>query len=809
MPTNYFLLHYKHLYDLGYHSIIPLRGKRPTIANWQKITDIGKHPDILFSSSNPNAELNIGLVTTDYFVFDFDYSTEKLALTRIKQIQLALGPGLVRDGASNHYQLLYYTNKAIQSFKVEDPLSPPGATNICNIRSKGSQSLVLGVHPDTKRKIEWLNSRSILTIPRNEILANIFDIQNHIYKLDFVKKERAVFEPSVASRSTGQSNNIPCGLNEYEIREMLEKIGAESLSDYSEWLKVLMALHHETEGSDFGLQLAIEHSRKWPKFGSDKEVKQKWQSFSNFTEGPKVTFRSILKKVGNQPPMVEVVNSSNTDSNQSKIDGTNLRRRHSTDGRATDYFRLSTFAKLYIDDLVMKGAPRDLVHYIPLMDRTECLNILTGDFSTKESMLDKFESLLKATKTKRNLYELFKIYGIYPITDCMYDPGSKLFFTYRGGWYFNTYAAPIIERHIEFEEEAKRYLQTIKSHISTLYSGDSEATELFFSWLIWQIKSPGKKVNWGPLLCGPPGCGKSFFLRLLQLVLGHENVGALSLKELATDFTDGLHEKVLIGIEELMGLEFRGAYETLKSLITETNRAHTPKGKRLRYVKNTINFIFCTNKESQLSALSDDRRFLILISKYKTKEKFKAWMDDYRIKTGEYYFDALHAPIDKYSKDTEKLECFTQTLRWVMKQEQLCTMFDAHKPCYETKDNKILKELNYENIELASLEAILSSESGEWAKLTCTSQIRSVFDPKSCRRIDNLIKSPLEKLGYSYLGSRFRITPTKNEMLWIHDTFKTLLESRPLLERESLLQRAKDELKAKHQAQINSTLFNY
>ncbi len=68
---------------------------------------------------------------------------------------------------------------------------------------------------------------------------------------------------------------------------------------YSEWINVLMAIHHETEGSDDGLDIADEWSSMGEKYKGRSEIKDKWESFhggtSSITMG---TVRHMLKERG-------------------------------------------------------------------------------------------------------------------------------------------------------------------------------------------------------------------------------------------------------------------------------------------------------------------------------------------------------------------------------------------------------------------------------------------------------------------------------------------------------------------------------
>lgn len=56
---------------------------------------------------------------------------------------------------------------------------------------------------------------------------------------------------------------------------------------YSDWVSVLMAIHHETDGSEEGLALADEWSSQGSKYKGHTEIQRKWNSFRN--DGPNRT----------------------------------------------------------------------------------------------------------------------------------------------------------------------------------------------------------------------------------------------------------------------------------------------------------------------------------------------------------------------------------------------------------------------------------------------------------------------------------------------------------------------------------------
>jgi putative DNA primase/helicase len=76
---------------------------------------------------------------------------------------------------------------------------------------------------------------------------------------------------------------------------------------YDPWVQTLMALYHETKGSDDGLTLADEWSSRGPSYKGFKDVAYKWNSFGKY-DGPPRTIGSLyhaVEKAGGDPVAIK------------------------------------------------------------------------------------------------------------------------------------------------------------------------------------------------------------------------------------------------------------------------------------------------------------------------------------------------------------------------------------------------------------------------------------------------------------------------------------------------------------------------
>lgn len=94
-----------------------------------------------------------------------------------------------------------------------------------------------------------------------------------------------------ASRGALAASSKPSlGLSSDEIRTALRPLDAE---DYDQWLRVGLALHHETTGSDDGLALWDEWSRDSPNYAGQDDLATRWAGFGQSGTN-EVTLRSFV-----------------------------------------------------------------------------------------------------------------------------------------------------------------------------------------------------------------------------------------------------------------------------------------------------------------------------------------------------------------------------------------------------------------------------------------------------------------------------------------------------------------------------------
>lgn len=87
----------------------------------------------------------------------------------------------------------------------------------------------------------------------------------------------------------------PLGLTDAEIADLMGRIQPALMDSRSEWIKVGLALHHETGGEERGLAIWDRYSMTWPKYEGRASLEREWASFGR-GRGSHISMRSLMPK---------------------------------------------------------------------------------------------------------------------------------------------------------------------------------------------------------------------------------------------------------------------------------------------------------------------------------------------------------------------------------------------------------------------------------------------------------------------------------------------------------------------------------
>jgi hypothetical protein len=369
------------------------------------------------------------------------------------------------------------------------------------------------------------------------------------------------------------------------IDKALAALPAADLS-YDEWIRVGMALCHETGGDENGLELWNEWSQSDPRYQGVCDLEKRWDGFAAGSDNP-VTIRSLFAKAKAKKP---------------------------------DYL-LPDWADGWIyNETLME------FHHVATGH-----SIKAGAFNAK---FNREPECHHAEATASNL----ALRHMTTVANTMFWPCDDHVITHNGLDYVN-----VFRRHDVVPVEASTFdaelaVQRIIDHAFSLATDPTEAN-LLLDFLAYVYQNPVKRVRWAILLFGIQGNGKSFFVELMKHLMGH-NAGEVAGTTIAQRFTGWAVNKLFIAIEEIrVPSESKYAVlDKLKPFITNSEVNVELKGQDDRVVPNFASYLLLTNHDDALPLDDDDRRYCVIETRHKTKADIP----------GQDYFDELFGALDDH-----------------------------------------------------------------------------------------------------------------------------------------------------------------
>ena len=259
--------------------------KGPSIKGWNTLQHCITQPD-----QCTKVKANVGLAhaysrTCALDLDDMAKATVWFAGRSIALADLLGAPDAVRisSGRPNRAKLLY---------RLPDGLAPLPSkalhTDGFELRCATADGLTVqdvlppSIHPDTGEAYTWAYGdplvgdwRDLPTLPL-ELLT--------------------IWQELVRPAERVVDDKAPLGLGRREIRELLTHYDPNT--GYHEWIEIGFALHHETRGSELGLDLWDEWSTPGTTYKGREDLGYHWGSFGKRSTGPIKTVRSLMSAAG-------------------------------------------------------------------------------------------------------------------------------------------------------------------------------------------------------------------------------------------------------------------------------------------------------------------------------------------------------------------------------------------------------------------------------------------------------------------------------------------------------------------------------
>jgi hypothetical protein len=263
-----------HSFGLAVIPIIP--GTKLPAVKWDPwLTTLSPETISAYWAQHPDHELGF-IVGDDVIVFDAD-SLESIAALAELEKAFDVSPCLTITTSKGQH---HYYRRASGTYAKTDSHSTekhPGRIDI-----KAGRSLVV-LPPSTDKEVDIVEAENVddLTEATQEFIDAVF-----------LHNGRDAPRPPVVK--TPSPPTSPANMDQVTARLKALLVYINPYCGYDDWVRVLMALHHETGGGDNGLALADDWSSQGDKYPGYDEIANKWQSFANYSGRP-VTIATLIK----------------------------------------------------------------------------------------------------------------------------------------------------------------------------------------------------------------------------------------------------------------------------------------------------------------------------------------------------------------------------------------------------------------------------------------------------------------------------------------------------------------------------------
>ena len=421
-------------------------------------------------------------------------------------------------------------------------------------------------------------------------------------------------------------------------------------SDGNKWLKVMMAVYHQFQGSDEGYAIADAFSQRCPEKYNEAENRKRWKSFGKKRVNNPVTFASVIEMAGGRAvaasnQLDKVIEQLAACTDRAELDEA-IKAGAALKLKAVDYVLLVGSVRKAFKTVTEQSLNESAAK--KLLDQQRPKPV--GDVTREPAFFDDFvyltsscEYMHRYTKTvmpqkgfdvaytritplndegQRQLASSYVMNKIDCVHQVMYAPGRSDFFMYDGVKHFNTYRPN--ELRIQLPGAA---VDRVKRHVAHLLV-DPWEQELFISYLAHAVQYPGHKIFWALILQGVQGDGKSFFAEMMQAVLGRSNCKIVSAEVLDEHYSAWAEGSCLTIFEELKIDNYK-KYETVNKLKPYITNPVVSVRKMYRdsyEALNTANYIGLTNHSDALPIDDTDRRYCVLASQWQDKKALESFM---------------------------------------------------------------------------------------------------------------------------------------------------------------------------------------
>lgn len=688
MSAEYLAKYGRAVLDNGYLILPIVKGsKAPGLGyphkNWSKTrADAAKLQSWIDKGFGGNG---VGILSSRTPGVDMDCQDETLVEALRAFTVERLGETIERVGLPPKTLLVYRAETEFPKVNSSVFIDHMGRTAKLEVLGDGQQFVALHVHPDTKRPYRWKDKRGVHNTPIMD-LPEITREDAEAIRDEFERlaRERGWPEKKTLKRLAGEiDRNDPFIHDAPKVTDLSdEQIRAKLLlvpdaEEYETWLQIGMALYHQYDGLQDGLDLWHE----WSSTASNYDaavLDKKWGSFD--VEGkrrPPMTARLILKLAGAEEERIATEALDECREKIAEADSIKTLEKVAAEVKHIQFTRptremLAGLVKAQFKKITGTMPPigvcRDMVRYEDPQQGGEMphwlagfvyiqldetfyntrtrLSLSTNGFNQSFSrfMLTRAE-ILEGKSAPEHLpsHVALNVFKIPTVANRMYMPGEDDLFSLDGIPYVNFYSTEGLPELPEtISASGQRCIDRLLRHIEHLFINRRDG-ELLLDWIAYIVQT-GQRVNWAPVIQGVQGDGKTWFAELLAAILGMHNVTIIkgrALEEQYNPWAEG-HQVVFIEEVRLHGKNRFDAVNNLKTNITNSRVEIRRMRTDIYNVINQSSYFLTTNSRDGLPIDETDTRYFPMFSRWQRKDVLKAFMEE----NPDYYPD-LYASLNE------------------------------------------------------------------------------------------------------------------------------------------------------------------
>ena len=427
---------------------------------------------------------------------------------------------------------------------------------------------------------------------------------------------------------------------------------------YDDWAQIGMALHHQYDGGDEGLELWREWSSEASKH-DDATLEHKWAGFKTEKRGRMVLtaayvikrgkaglkaraadqmneFRAAFGRANTLDDLRETAQAVSVAEALDSIDreaalGMLRRAWARVEGSALALAEAKRMIRYRRQEDVANG-PVWLEGWVYFEYDDTYYHMESGKQVTAtgfDAMFDRY-LISAADRAAGKLAPdvnaskfATRVSPIPTVFKAIYMPGEDMRFTFNNQQVVNAFRTHLIPEAPEKLTRADREaIALVKLHLENMFP-DARERAILTSYFAYLVQT-NRKINWSPFIQGTEGDGKTMLYSLGGAVLGPDNVRTVAPQTLMhLPFNSWAEGAVLVLIEEvkLHGHNKHDVLNSVKPLITNPTVEIHPKGGNTYQAPNTQSYVLLSNYRDALPLNDNDSRYFILNSRFQSREQ--------------------------------------------------------------------------------------------------------------------------------------------------------------------------------------------